>query len=140
MPEEIIHQKAPPFVFPNYHIRFCRSHFARSIAADATGLHNRGMHNSIQRNAVYCDLCRLRHRTCGAGYRKLLVRLRPGCHSCTDTDRRTWRCNSCSIVRIAVRTKNLSDAAQHHAGRNFRSKGWRSCPTDAVYPSRYIFN
>ena len=57
-----------------------------------------------------------------------------------DTDRRTWRCNSCSIVRIAVRTKNLSDAAQHHAGRNFRSKGWRSCPADAVYPSRYIFN
>ena len=44
------------------------------------------------------------------------------------------------IVRITVRTKNLSDAAQHHAGRNFRPKGWRSCPADAVYPSRYIFN
>ena len=131
MPEEIIHQKHRLSSF-----QIIISGFVGVILLGALLL----MHNSIQRNAVYCDLCRLRHRTCGAGYRKLLVRLRPGCHSCTDTDRRTWRCNSCSIVRIAVRTKNLSDAAQHHAGRNFRSKGWRSCPADAVYPSRYIFN
>ena len=41
-------------------------------------------------------------------------------------------------VAAAVRAKDLSDAAQHHAGRHFSAKGRRNRPADPVHPAGNI--
>ena len=43
-----------------------------------------------------------------------------------------------SIVCAFVRAKNLSDAAQHHAGCNFSTKGRRNRPSDTLHPARDV--
>lgn len=37
-----------------------------------------------------------------------------------------------------VRAKNLSDAAQHHAGCNFSTKGRWNRPSDTLHPTRNV--
>ncbi len=40
-------QKAPPFVFSNYHIGLCRGHSVGCVAADAAAFHNSQVRNAI---------------------------------------------------------------------------------------------
>ena len=40
-------QKAPPFVFSNYHIGLCRGHSVGCVAADAAAFHNSRVRNAI---------------------------------------------------------------------------------------------
>ena len=85
--------------------------------------------------AIYRDLCRLCNGACGTGYRELLVSLRASCHFRANPDRWAWRCDRCGIVCTAVRAKNLSDAAQHHAGCHLSTKSWWDRSADALYPA-----
>ena len=42
------------------------------------------------------------------------------------------------IGGLGVRAKDLSDAAQHHAGCNFSTKGRRNRPSDTLHPARDV--
>ena len=132
--------KAPPFVFPNYHNRFCWSHSAGGTAADAADFHNKWARNSIQRNIVHCYICCLRDRSCRVRYWELLVGLRADDYSGADSNRRPWRRNRSSIVRSAVRAKNLPDAAQHNTGCDLSTEGRWNRSTDTVHPAGDISN
>ena len=88
--------------------------------------------------AVLPVFCRLRDRACGAGYRQLLVNLWAGGYSGADPNWWSWCRNRSSVVCTVVRAKNLSDAAQHHAGCNFSTKGRRNRPSDTLHPARDI--
>ena len=50
----------------------------------------------------------------------------------------TWRCDRRSVVSAFVRAKNIVDAAQHHAGRNFSTSGRRNRSSDTLYPARDV--
>ena len=50
----------------------------------------------------------------------------------------SWCRNRSSVVCTVVRAKNLSDAAQHHAGCNFSTKGRRNRPSDTLHPARDV--
>ena len=52
----------------------------------------------------------------------------------------SWCRNRSSIVCAVVRAKNLSDAAQHHAGCNFCAKGRWNRPSDTVHPAGNVFD
>ena len=83
--------------------------------------------------AVHGDLRSMRDRTCCSGYRFLLVRLRPGCHFGSDSDRRAWRRDLCRLYLHRVRQKDLSFAAKCAAGQLFRTPDRGRCETDALY-------
>ena len=70
--------------------------------------------------------------------RQLLVNLWAGGYSGTDPNWWSWCRNRSSIVCAVVRAKNFSDAAQHHAGCNFSTKGRRNRPPDTLHPARDI--
>ena len=89
-------------------------------------------------NAVYCDLCRLRDRACSAGYRQLLVNLWAGGYSGTDPIGGLGVVTVAASFGTAVRAKNLSDAAQHHAGCNFSTEGRWNCPAYEIYSTGNI--
>ena len=68
----------------------------------------------------------------------LLVNLWAGGYSDTDPNWWSWCRNRSSIVCAVVRAKNFSDAAQHHAGCNFSTKGRRNRPSDTLHPARDV--
>ena len=55
-----------------------------------------------------------------------------------DSEWRTWRCDRRSVVSAFVRAKNIVDAAQYHAGRNFSTSGRRNRSSDTLYPARDV--
>ena len=61
-----------------------------------------------------------------------------GGYSGADPNWWSWCHNRSSIVCAVVRAKNLSDAAQHHAGCNFSTKGRRNRPPDTLHPARDV--
>lgn len=67
-----------------------------------------------------------------------MVGLWPGGDPDADSDRRARCCHCGGIVCAAVRAKNLSDAAQHHAGRHLSTEGRRDRPANTVHPTRDI--
>ena len=69
---------------------------------------------------------------------QLLVSLWASGHSDADSDWRTWRCDRRSVVSAFVRAKNIVDAAQHHAGRNFSTSGRRNRSSDTLHPARDV--
>ena len=69
---------------------------------------------------VYSHFRSMCDRTCGKGYRKLLVPVRTDNYSCTDTDWWTWGCNgSRMLLSLLIRKKNIPYAKKHHAGCDF---------------------
>ena len=75
-----------------------------------------------------------------ARYWELLVGLRADDYSGADSNRRPWRRNRSSIVRSAVRAKNLPDAAQHNTGCDLSTEGRWNRSTDTVHPAGDISN
>jgi len=138
MPGENIRRKAPSFVFSNYHIGFCRSHSARCAIADAADLHNSGgvtpFNETLFTATSAVCVTGLVVQDTGSywsafGQVVILTLIQIGGLGVVTV--------AASLALLSGR-KNIVDAAQHHAGRNFSTSGWRNRSSDTLHPARDV--
>ena len=89
-------------------------------------------------NFIYCDISCLRDRTCGRGYRKLLVSVWPGSDLASDPDRRIGSYYCGCIFFNGFREKDLVNAAEYDAGCDFSTESRWNCPAYEIYSTGNI--
>ena len=82
---------------------------------------------------TYCDISCLRDRTCGRGYRKLLVGVWPGSDLTSDPDRWIGSHHCGCIFFNGFREKDLVNAAEYDAGCDFSTESRWNCPAYEIY-------
>ncbi len=100
------------------HTRLRRNDPYRNGSSGAAGLFKKRSRRAVRGRAVHRNLGGVRNGAGGAGYRRVLVRLRAGGHSGPDTDRRAGRCYRGREFRASFRQKDLAKAAKRDAGGN----------------------